>query len=124
MTFEQYLTSALQELNAYYEAEQHAAYSTEQKLFGWILTSTNPSVEWEIVKTVDPAKVTVFGRKALETLRSVMESGRSDFMKIQFAFSGYTKDKVYALWLHKCLSAGIVYAITPPTKTELKEICV
>jgi hypothetical protein len=117
------LQQAIEELNAYEEASQHSSHSTEQKLFGWILASTNPAVEWETVKHVDPAKITVFARRTLEKLQTVMESGNADCMMIQFAFSGYSKDRIYALWLQKCLTAGVAYVSRPPTKTELKEIC-
>jgi hypothetical protein len=117
------LQQAIDQVNAYEEATQHSLFSTEQKLFGWILTSTTPKIEWEVVKNADPKKLTVFGRRTLETLRGVMDSGQADCFKIQFAFSGYSKDKIYALWLQKCLSACIAYVMRPPTKTEFKEIC-
>lgn len=104
------------------DAIEATLYSTEQKLLGWVLTSGNPESEWQTVKRINPAKVTVFARKALALMHELDEAGRMNACDLMAFVLNRKRDRFFTAWLFQCLKAGSVYVSHPPTITEQKEV--
>lgn len=104
------------------EAMEATLYSTEQKFFGWIFSSTEPEKEWETVGKINPAKVTPFARKAFRVLQSLSESGKMDNLSVMTQILNSRRDRFFDAWLWRSLAAAGVYVSDPPTNHEKKEV--
>lgn len=97
-------------------------YTTEQKLFGWLFTSCDPDIEWRIVKRINPAKVTVFARKALALMHELDDAGKMNACDLMAFVLNRKRDRFFTAWLWQCLKAGSVYVSNPPTILDKKEV--